>query len=69
MCIYRSIKHLILVYFNTYMQEAQREYVDDHSTVQKQRAKKFNLEEELERLKRGGSLDYENKPLPRPKQD
>jgi len=50
------------------LQEAQRAYVDQYSPVQKQKAKSFDLEEELERLeasKNQNGNDYENKPLPR----
>jgi hypothetical protein len=50
------------------LQEAQRTYVDQYSPVQKQKAKRFDLKEELERLEandRQNGNDYENKPLPR----
>lgn len=51
------------------VQDAQRKELDLRAPVTKQRAKKFNLEEELARLKGEVDLsDYENKPVPRPKQ-
>ena len=54
---------------NIILQEAQRTYSDQYSPVQKQKAKRFDLKEELERLEasnRQDGNDYENKPLPRP---
>ncbi|PSC73105.1 cytochrome c oxidase assembly mitochondrial [Micractinium conductrix] len=51
------------------VQDAQRKELDLRAPVSKQRAKKFNLEEELARLK--GEVDinnYENVPVPKPKQ-
>eukprot|EP00890_Picochlorum_soloecismus_P001282 jgi/Picsp_1/2154/NSC_05619-R1_hypothetical protein CHLNCDRAFT_143713 [Chlorella variabilis] len=50
--------------------EAQNTYADQHSPVQKQKAKSFDLKEELERLEASNKQirnDYENKPLPRPR--
>jgi hypothetical protein len=47
-------------------QEAQRTYVDEHAPVEKQRAKRFNLKDELERIKEHHlQHEYENKPVAR----
>jgi hypothetical protein len=44
------------------IQEARQLYVDDHSPVEKQRAKRFNLDEEVERIKKQHlEHDYDNK--------
>lgn len=51
------------------VQDAQKKELDLRAPVSKQRAKRFNLEEELARLKGEVDLDnYENKPVPRPAQ-
>ncbi|EFN57229.1 hypothetical protein CHLNCDRAFT_143713 [Chlorella variabilis] len=51
------------------VQDAQARELDLRAPVSKQRAKRFNLEEELARLKGEVDLEhYENKPVPRPKQ-
>lgn len=51
------------------VQDAQRKELDLRAPVSKQRAKKFNLEEELKRLKGEVDLEnYENIPVPKPKQ-
>ncbi|KAL4434089.1 hypothetical protein ABPG75_000530 [Micractinium tetrahymenae] len=51
------------------VQDAQRKELDLRAPVNKQRAKKFNLEEELARLRGEVDIDnYENVPVPRPKQ-
>ena len=47
-------------------QEAHRTCVDDHAPVEKQRAKRFNLKDELERIKEHHlQQEYENKPVAR----
>ncbi|KAI8101647.1 hypothetical protein M9434_006714 [Picochlorum sp. BPE23] len=47
-------------------QEAQRTHVDDRAPVQKQRAKKFNLQEEAERIRKHHiENEYKNKPISR----
>ncbi|KAI3434803.1 hypothetical protein D9Q98_002860 [Chlorella vulgaris] len=51
------------------VQDAQKTELDLRAPVAKQRAKKFNLQDELARLK--GEVDlstYENIPVPRPKE-
>lgn len=51
------------------VQEAQMKTVTDHAPAAKQRAKKFDINEELERLKAAQQTaadGYENKPVPRP---
>lgn len=51
------------------VQDAQRKELDLRAPVTKQRAKKFNLEEELARLKGEVDLEhYKNVPVPRPKE-
>lgn len=48
------------------IQEAQQTYVDERSPVEKQRAKKFNLEEEVERIRNQHlEHDYDNKSVSR----
>lgn len=48
------------------VQEAQRTHVDDRAPVQKQRAKKFNLQEEAERIRKHHiENEYKNKPISR----
>eukprot|EP00887_Chlorella_sp_A99_P003560 scaffold7.g3560.t1 len=50
--------------------DAQQKELDLRAPVEKQRAKKFSLDEELKRLKEHMDLNaYENKPVPRPKDD
>lgn len=50
------------------IQDAKVQVVDERAPVAKQRAKKFDLQEELQRLKEHADLNsYENKPVPRPK--
>lgn len=49
-----------------HVQEAQRTHVDDRAPVQKQRAKKFNLQEEAERIRKHHiENEYKNKPISR----
>ncbi|KAL4446798.1 hypothetical protein ABPG77_008042 [Micractinium sp. CCAP 211/92] len=51
------------------VQDAQRKELDLRAPVNKQRAKKFDLQEELARLKGEVDIDnYENVPVPRPKE-
>lgn len=49
--------------------DAQQKELDLRAPVAKQRAKKFSLEGELARLKEAGGdgREYENVPVPRPK--
>lgn len=48
------------------VQDAKRRELDLRAPIEKQRAKKFNIDEELDRLKKESKLDYKNKPIPRP---
>ena len=59
----RSLTRIILL-----LQDAQRKELDLRAPVQKQRAKKFNLEEELEKLKAAQQQEYTNKSIERPKE-
>ena len=52
----------------TFFQDAQREELDLRAPVQKQRAKKFNIDEELAKLKAAQHKDFVNKPIQRPKE-
>jgi len=48
-------------------QDAQKKELDLRAPVEKQRAKKFNIDEELQRLKSATvDREYRNKPIPRP---
>lgn len=48
------------------MQDAKKEELDLRAPVHKQRAKRFDMEEELARLRNSTvDKDYENKPVPR----
>ena len=51
------------------LQDAKRKELDLRAPVEKQRAKRFNIDEELARLK-AATVDaaYENKPIPRTKE-
>jgi hypothetical protein len=51
------------------VQDAQRRVPDLHAPVQRQRAQKFDIQEELRRL-RGPTVEavYTNKPIARPKE-
>jgi len=49
------------------MQDAKRTEVDLRAPVQKQRAKRFNLDEELTKLKAAQQQNYTNKKIERPK--
>jgi hypothetical protein len=50
-------------------QEAQAQAVDLHAPVERQRAKRFDLEGELARLRGSTSeAEYSNKPIPRPRE-
>jgi hypothetical protein len=51
----------------TVLQDAKRQELDLRAPIEKQRAKKFNIDEELDRLMKESKLDYENKPVPRPR--
>lgn len=48
------------------IQESRQTYVDDRAPVEKQRAKKFNLEEEADRIRtKHLENDYNNKAIER----
>lgn len=48
------------------VQEAQKEVLDEHAPAAKQRAKKFDLQSELKKLRSTVDIDhYELKPVPR----
>lgn len=48
------------------IQESRQRYVDDRAPVEKQRAKRFNLEEEVDRIRKQHlENDYDNKSVSR----
>ncbi len=49
------------------LQDAKRTEVDLRAPVHKQRAKRFNLDEELKKLKAAQEQNYTNKKIERPK--
>jgi hypothetical protein len=52
----------------TCAQDAKQEELDLRAPVEKQRARKFDMDQELQRLREVVvEKDYENKPVPRPK--
>ena len=50
------------------LQDAKRKEVDLRAPVHKQRAKRFNLDEELTKLKEAQQQNYTNKKIERPKE-
>lgn len=50
------------------VQDAKRKEVDLRAPVHKQRAKRFNLDEELTKLKEAQQQNYTNKKIERPKE-
>ncbi len=61
-----AASHLIYLYSIFFLQDAKRTEVDLRAPVHKQRAKRFNLDEELQKLK--AAQDYTNKKIERPKE-